>query len=64
MQIQKNKTMAILIALMLTISSATILLLPTTTAHTPAWTTTSYAYLSVAPDPVGVGQTVACLHVG
>jgi hypothetical protein len=56
--------MAILIALMLTISTSSILLLPTTTGHTPAWTTTSYSYHSVAPDPVGVGQTVAvCMWV-
>jgi hypothetical protein len=64
MQMLKNKTMAILIASILTISTVSIVLLPTTNAHTPAWTTVSYAYLSVAPDPVGVGQTVAvCMWV-
>jgi hypothetical protein len=56
--------MATFIALILTISMASIVLLPNTNAHTPAWTTVSYAYLSVAPDPVGVGQTVAvCMWV-
>lgn len=36
----------------------------TTEAHTPGWTIVSYAYLSVAPNPVGVGQTVAvCMWV-
>ena len=27
-------------------------------AHTPSWDIVSYAYISVAPNPVGVGQTV------
>src|ERR1039458_976403 len=55
----KNKTMAIMIALLLTISmSASIMLIPTASAHTPAWTIVSYAYLTVGPNPVGVGQSV------
>ncbi|HEX7482310.1 MAG TPA: PQQ-binding-like beta-propeller repeat protein, partial [Candidatus Bathyarchaeia archaeon] len=31
----------------------------TADAHTPAWIIKSYAYLVAAPNPVGVGQTVA-----
>ncbi len=51
--------MAILIALFLSISmSASMILIPTTSAHSPAWTIVSYAYIAVAPNPVGVGQTV------
>ena len=36
--------------------TTSMLLLPATTAHTPAWEINSYAYLFAAPDPVGVGQ--------
>ena len=32
--------------------------LSTANAHTPAWDIVSYAYVSAAPSPVGVGQTV------
>ncbi len=54
----KNKTIAISIALLLTISmAASIMLIPTANAHTPAWSIPTYAYISAAPDPVGVGQS-------
>jgi outer membrane protein assembly factor BamB len=54
---QKNKTMAILIILLLTISTGAALnLVPTTNAHTPAWQVSTYAYIVVAPNPIGVGQ--------
>ena len=60
MQKIKNQTLAILIALILTIPMSTsIMLAPTTQAHTPPWTIVSYAYLVASPNPVGVGQTVA-----
>ena len=42
---------------MLTIS-ATLVALPTVSAHEPAWEVPTYAYLVLAPDPVGVGQQV------
>jgi hypothetical protein len=59
MHISKDKTMAISIALLLSFSlSASMILLPTANAQT-ASTVTSYAYLVAAPNPVGVGQTVA-----
>jgi hypothetical protein len=55
----KNKTLAISIALLLTISMvSSIMLIPTANAHTPAWQIPTYAYIVVAPDPIGVGQTV------
>jgi outer membrane protein assembly factor BamB len=58
MQNLKNKSMAILIALLLTISmSASIILIPNTSAHTPAWNITSHPYVVALPNPVGVGQT-------
>ena len=61
----KNKTLAILIALVLTTSiGASIAIQPTVSAHTPPWTIISYAYLSVQPTPIGVGQTAAvCMWV-
>ena len=58
----KNKYATILIALFLTISMSTsILLIPTANAHTPPWTIVSYAYLQAGPNPVGVGQSVLIL---
>jgi len=60
MQKLKNKTIVAMIILFLTISmSASIILQPTVDAHTPSWTIVSYAYLTAAPSPVGVGQSVA-----
>ena len=37
--------------------SASMMLVPTASAHTPAWQIPTYAYINVAPNPVGVGQT-------
>ena len=55
----KNRN-AILIALFLMIAMAVSLVaLPTANAHTPPWKITTFAYMSVAPNPVGVGQTAA-----
>jgi hypothetical protein len=52
-----NKFLAILIALLLTISTASsILLIPNANAHTPGWQIPTYAYIVAVPDPVGVGQ--------
>ena len=49
--------MTILIALILTMTVAIPLVeLPSATAHTPKWEIPTYAYLSVAPNPIGVGQ--------
>jgi outer membrane protein assembly factor BamB len=59
MQIVKNKTKAIAIALCLVFAlSASLVLLPTANAHTPAWQIPVYAYINVTPSTVGVGQTV------
>lgn len=52
--------MAILIALFLTISmSASMILVPNANAHSPPWTIKSFPYITIAPNPVGVGQDVA-----
>jgi outer membrane protein assembly factor BamB len=46
------------IALILTLTfAATFVALPIVSAHDPPWTVPTYAYLYVAPDPIGVGQT-------
>jgi hypothetical protein len=56
----KNKTVAISIAMILTLSmSASMILLPNSNAHTPPWEIPNYCYLQAAPNPVGVGQSVA-----
>jgi hypothetical protein len=54
----KNKN-AILIALFLMFAMTfSLVALPAVNAHTPAWTIPTWAYLSVEPNPVGVGQEV------
>ncbi len=59
MQNAKTKTLAILIALILTIPiGASMILVPNAEAHTPAWTLPTYAFINIAPAPIGVGQTV------
>jgi hypothetical protein len=59
MQIAKNKTAAIAIAIFLTLSmAASIMLVPTASAHTPKWDIPTYAYIQPLPNPVGVGQSV------
>jgi outer membrane protein assembly factor BamB len=52
--------MAISIAILLIISmSASLMLIPNTTAHSPPWTVISYGYVVAAPQPVGIGQAVS-----
>ena len=58
MQIAKNKTTAIAIAIFLTLSmGASMILLPTANAHTPAWQIPTFAYVVALPGTVGVGQS-------
>jgi hypothetical protein len=55
----KNKKSVLAIALILILAiSVTASLMPFANAHTPAWEVPTYAYLSTAPNPVGVGQLV------
>jgi len=65
MQIFKNKTAAITIALLfITSMGASTILMPTSSAHSPPWTIIDYAYISCNPSPIGVGQTMAiCMWV-
>ena len=50
-----KSAVSIVMLLMLTLSSA-ITMLPSAFAHTPPDDKLTYAYLSVAPDPIGIGQ--------
>jgi len=62
MQILKNKTKisAITFVLVLTFA-ATFVALPLVSAHDPAWTIHTATFLTVNPDPVGVGQDIFVL---
>ena len=53
----KKAILAIAVFLMLT-TTIPLTIIPTATAHTPAWDIPSYAYVVAKPDPVGVGQRV------
>lgn len=54
----KKKSFSILIAMLLVTSMVFPMLLLRTDAHTPPWNVPTYTYISVSPNPVGVGQTV------
>jgi len=57
MQIGKNKTISIAISILFIFSmSASMMLIPTASAHTPPFQIPTYAYVNVAPNPIGVGQ--------
>jgi hypothetical protein len=54
---QKNKSLAIAISILLIASmSASAMLLPSTSAHTPSWQIPTFAHIYAATDPIGVGQ--------
>ncbi len=62
MQISKNKTAVIAIAILLMISMTTsMMLVPSVSAHQPPWQIPTYAYINAAPNPVGVGQNVVVI---
>ncbi len=52
---RNKKQIAAALFIMLTVSS-TLIVLPTANGHTPSVDILTYAYLSVAPNPIGVGQ--------
>jgi hypothetical protein len=54
---QKNRTVFSIIAIML-LSVSIIAVLPFANAHTPAWTIPTYSYITVDPNPIGLGQDV------
>jgi outer membrane protein assembly factor BamB len=62
MQISRSKASAVAVSLFLMLAMAVaVVAVPLANAHDPAWTFTTFPYLVVAPDPVGVGQTVAIM---
>jgi hypothetical protein len=59
MQKIKNKTITILIALLLITSTFSIFISDKTAdAHTPPWQFPTHAFIVATPNPVGVGQTI------
>jgi hypothetical protein len=59
MKTLKSKATTIAIAIFLMLSmSASMLLVSNTSAHTPAWQIQLFAFINVAPNPAGLGQTV------
>jgi len=55
----KGKSMAILISAILTISmGASLILIPSASAHSPAWNIPTIAFCNVGTNPDGVGQAV------
>ena len=59
MKIQRNRNLAILIATLLIISMTVSMTRVSASIYPPAGThVTSYAQINVAPNPIGIGQTV------
>ena len=58
MKISRDKTKSSTAALLFVLTmAATLVALPTANAHTPPWDVRTYAFVTVEPDPIGVGQT-------
>ncbi len=49
---------AFAVALVLLLAFSAFAVMPLASAHTPPWNIPTYAYVSVTPDPIGVGQNV------
>jgi len=58
MKNSKNKIATALATIIISTLAITMFALPAS-AHTPAWSYPSYAYLVASPNPVGVGQKVS-----
>ncbi len=48
--------MTISFAIMLIISMTASMILPNVSAHTPPIQVPTYAFINVAPEPIGIGQ--------
>ena len=60
MKTKKNKIVAITISIFFILSmTASMMLIPTTIAHSPPWTINSFAYVTAAPNPVGINQPIS-----
>ena len=58
MNFSKNKTKALLTTILVLTFAVTLIALPDANAHDPPWKITTHAFLTVNPNPVGVGQQV------
>ena len=59
MILSKNKIAAFVIVLLLTLSmTASMTTVPNANAHSPPWNNPTLAFVTVAPNPVGLGQSV------
>jgi outer membrane protein assembly factor BamB len=56
-----KKTASIIALFLISAFAISIVAIPAANAHTPPWKITTYAYINVAPNPVGVGQQVNIL---
>jgi hypothetical protein len=54
----KNKTATLIALFMMFAMAISLVALPTVNAHDPPWEVETWAYISVAPNPVGRGQNV------
>ncbi len=57
----RNRKTILATTLLLVILLSAMASIAPTFAHTPAWTIPTYAYLSAAPNPVGVGQDIVLI---
>jgi FOG: WD40-like repeat len=48
----------VLSAFLMTSIATSLILVPSTSAHTPAWNIPTYAYITAGTNPIGVGQPV------
>lgn len=55
-RVDKKSLCAIALILLMTTSLAFVFL-PSVSAHAPPWTIPTFAYLTVAPNPIGLGQS-------
>jgi hypothetical protein len=56
--LSKSKTATATALFLIFAMAISLFALPTANAHTPAWKIPTYAYIIVAPNPIGVGQSV------
>ena len=60
-KIKTNSKISTITLISMLVISVTLFALPVANAHTPAWRFTTFAFINVAPDPVGVNQQVSVI---
>ena len=58
MKLQESKISSTIAMILILTASAFVASFPAANAHTPPWSVSTYAYLNVEPNPIGIGQTV------